>query len=215
MSKSARDHASHTTVTYSRDDVLERARRLAERQGAEAVTLRRLAEELRTSRPQMARMFPDDHDLLFGLLDVVAAEMVPPSGVEDPRERLVAALGHVRAVLQRNRWVIPILASGQLLGPGALALTEYVIQALLDAGLDEEAAGVGQATLWRFTIGSLAVENPSVVDGVAAARTVAAADPARYPALTRSLPAFSKVLPDDVFARGVTAFVDGLLSTSG
>ena len=77
MSKSARDHASHTTVTYSRDDVLERARRLAERQGAEAVTLRRLAEELRTSRPQMARMFPDDHDLLFGLLDVVAAEMVP------------------------------------------------------------------------------------------------------------------------------------------
>jgi TetR/AcrR family tetracycline transcriptional repressor len=88
------------TEKLSRAAVVERAAKLADAEGVEAVTIRRLAQELGVTPMALYWHFKNKEELIFGLVDHLLAEVTATRRPEDPPltqlramvETLVAAM---------------------------------------------------------------------------------------------------------------------------
>jgi AcrR family transcriptional regulator len=115
----------HGVVTHaepraplSRDKVLRAAVRLADANGIEALTMRRLAEEFQAEAMSLYHHVANKEDVLDGVVDVVAAEInqavgrvaVPAAGAEWKkalRQRILTA----REVMLRHTWAPRVFES--------------------------------------------------------------------------------------------------------
>lgn len=117
---------------------LERALRLAvtvaDGEGIEAVTMRRLARELGVEAASLYHYVRGKGEILDGLVDVVAAEIeVPPPG-GDWRDLIGRRAQNTRAVLLQHPWAVSLMASRTTPGPATLSLLEAGIRAFRDGG---------------------------------------------------------------------------------
>src|SRR4029078_6233238 len=72
---------SATRLPLSRDRILERAVQIADADGVEALTMRRLGEELGFEAMSLYRHVKNKDDVLGGILDAVLAEIESPARV--------------------------------------------------------------------------------------------------------------------------------------
>src|SRR5436190_333376 len=80
----------------SRDRVVREALALADGSGLEAVTMRRLGEELGFEAMSLYRHVSNKDDLLAGMLDLVLAEWELPVGDDEAsRERIAKIMGSI------------------------------------------------------------------------------------------------------------------------
>src|ERR1700736_2441389 len=119
----------------SRDAVVAAAEDLLAREGIEAVTMRRLADELESSPMALYRHVRDKDELLLLLIDRRAAELPRPSLPDDPRARLMALFGVLYDGWMRDPWIVEILVKGDLIAPSVLWVIEEILVAFEDAGL--------------------------------------------------------------------------------
>lgn len=89
-----------------RDRVLRTAVRLADEQGLEAVTMRRLAEALQVTPMALYKHVVDKDDLVTGMVDVVVDQMAVPAPTDPRRWRagMRAALLRARVVIREHPW---------------------------------------------------------------------------------------------------------------
>ncbi|MEU1506763.1 TetR/AcrR family transcriptional regulator [Kitasatospora sp. NPDC005748] len=111
---------------------------LADADGVDAVTMRRVAQELGVSPMALYTYVPGKAELLDLMLDTVYATM-PRSAPSDEgwRARVAAVADDNRALYRAHPWVASISTSRPPLGPGLMAKYEYELCALEGTGLPD------------------------------------------------------------------------------
>jgi len=129
-----RPAAVATKAPVNRDRALERALAVADTEGIEAVTMRRLARELGVEAASLYHHVRGKGEILDGLVDLVAAEIEVPASSGDWREAIRRRAQNTRAVLLRHPWAVSLMASRTTPGPATLGLLEAGIAALRRGG---------------------------------------------------------------------------------
>lgn len=122
----------------SRDRVMRAAMDLADREGIEALTMRRLARELGVEAMTLYYYVAKKDDILEGIADLVAGEIELPSGdggwKAATRQRAISA----HDVLVRHRWASLLWVSGAALGPRRLRYMDAGLRGFREAGFSRE-----------------------------------------------------------------------------
>ncbi|MEV0668324.1 TetR/AcrR family transcriptional regulator [Actinomadura luteofluorescens] len=120
---------------YSRTQITEAAIRIADAEGLEAASMRRIAAELGTGAMSLYRYVPSRDDLIELMIDHVVLEMdfpERPSG--DWRADLTLIAENTRAVWRAHPWLAGLQRPRATFGPNRLRLTEFAFGAL-DVGI--------------------------------------------------------------------------------
>lgn len=112
----------------SRARALERAVVVADAEGIEAVTMRRLARELEIEAASLYHHVAGKAEILDGLVDLVSAEIELPAPTEDWRSGIRQRARNTRAVLRRHPWAVALMASRTTPGPATLRVLEAGIR---------------------------------------------------------------------------------------
>ncbi|MFG1704249.1 TetR/AcrR family transcriptional regulator [Nonomuraea sp. M3C6] len=122
---------------YSREQVTLAAVRIADAEGVEATTMRRIADELGTGAMSLYRYVPRRDDLFDLMIDMVMGEVeLPDRPSGDWRGDLSLVAHRTRAAGLRHPWLITLLAGRPTLGPQLLRVHEFALGALDGLGLD-------------------------------------------------------------------------------
>jgi AcrR family transcriptional regulator len=116
------------------DRALQFALVIADDDGLEAVTMRRLARELGVEAASLYHHVNGKSQILDGLVDVVAAEIEHPAPTTDWRTAVSERAHNTRSVLRRHRWAVSLMASRTSPGPATLGLLETGIRCFRQGG---------------------------------------------------------------------------------
>jgi AcrR family transcriptional regulator len=118
----------------TRDRVLRAALRIADRDGIDSVSMRKLGQALRVEAMSLYKHVADKEDVLDGLADLVISEVeLPPDHLGwKPALRHIAISVH--EALLRHPWAAAVLDSRLSPGPARLRYLDTVIGILRRAG---------------------------------------------------------------------------------
>jgi AcrR family transcriptional regulator len=118
--------------------VVESAIALADAEGLDAVSMRRVAQELAVVPMTLYTYVPDKATLLDLMLDRLYLQMPRAETAQKPwRDRLAAIAEENRALYERHPWAAGLPASRPPLGPGMAAKYEHELRAFAGTGLDD------------------------------------------------------------------------------
>ena len=200
----------------TRDTILDAAIELADRDGLEAVTMRRLGQRVGVEAMSLYKHVADKDDVLAGIADRIAQEFVLPSREADWRDSLRASYLEAYQVLLRHPWAASLLESTPRPGPARLAYLEAVVGVLRDAGFSlrdvAHAFGARDSHLYGFTLQatSLPFDTAGAPDTAAALAEALPAD--RYPNLIAMASMVAEAADDYPldFTFGLDLLLDGL-----
>ncbi|GEL23095.1 hypothetical protein PSU4_20490 [Pseudonocardia sulfidoxydans NBRC 16205] len=206
-----RDERRRGHGRLDRADIVTVALGLTHEHGIAAVTMRRIAQELGCSPMALYRHVADREELLLEMLDDVAARIVLPDPVDDPRAEVVGLMSAAHRTMSQEAWVVTVLVVDGLASPRILPLVERLMAALLRAGLDGVAALSAHQTLWQFTYGELFTRHHDR-DDAWSKRMMRESDPASFPHLHRAIAAMPPGTPlPERYTEDLTTLVDALL----
>ena len=151
MGRRSTEAANRAPVNRQR--TLEVALAVADSEGIEAVTMRRLARELGVEAASLYHHVNGKDQILDGLVDVVAAEVEPPKPSADWREAVTQRAHHTRASLLRHPWAVSLMASRTSPGPATLRLLETGIRCFREGGFSVPMAAHAVSTLDSYVHG--------------------------------------------------------------
>lgn len=126
---------------------------VADADGIEAVTMRRLGRELGVEAASLYHHVNGKDQILDGLVDVVAAEIILPEPSSDWRAATSERSRRTRAVLLRHPWAVSLMASRTSPGPATLALLESGIRSFREGGFSVPSAAHAISTVDSFVHG--------------------------------------------------------------
>jgi AcrR family transcriptional regulator len=135
MATEARSRAEPRS-RLSRERVLKVAIAHADAGGLDALSMRKLAEELDVAPMALYRHVANKDDLIDGMVDVVFSEVGLPSIGPDWRTAMRQRAISLRDVLARHRWAIGLMESRRNPGPANLRHHDAVIGSLRAGGFD-------------------------------------------------------------------------------
>ena len=146
----------------SRDTVLRAAVDLADRSGFDALTMRKLGEELGVEAMSLYNHVANKSDLLDGMIDFVFGEIDLPTTTDlgwrtAMRRRAISA----RAALSRHPWAVGRMESRTTPGPATLAHHDKVLGILRAAGFSVALAAHAYSVLDSYIYG-FALQAPSL-----------------------------------------------------
>ena len=113
---------------------------LADREGIEAVTMRRLAKELDAGAMSLYHHVPGKDALRDGMVDIVFGEIELPVSDGDWMAAMRRRALSTREALRRHPWAVGLMESTKAPGPADLQLHEAVLRCLREAGFSVEMA---------------------------------------------------------------------------
>ncbi|GAA3488840.1 TetR/AcrR family transcriptional regulator [Streptomyces cremeus] len=119
----------------SLETVVGAAVRIADAEGIDTLSMRRLAGELGTGTMSLYRYVPGKTELLDLMLDHVQVELIEeydPAAAEDWRGAVRAIAYGTLALHRRHPWLLRVNQSRVLLGPGSLRSMEVSMAGLRD-----------------------------------------------------------------------------------
>jgi AcrR family transcriptional regulator len=116
--------------TYSRESIAAAAVRLADEQGFDAVSMRRVAAEIGAGTMSLYRYVPSKEDLLDLMIDQVSGELRLPEATGDVRADLLEVLRRQRALIHEHLWLVQALRSAPSPGPNALRYMDWLLSVL-------------------------------------------------------------------------------------
>lgn len=125
-------------VALSRERVLREAVRVADAEGIDALTMRRLGRELGAGAMSLYHYVANKDELLDGMIDLVFAEIELPTGDGDWRAAMRRRSLSARDVLLRHGWAVGLMESRTSPGPANLQHREAVTACLRKAGFSVE-----------------------------------------------------------------------------
>jgi AcrR family transcriptional regulator len=163
----------------SRSLVLRAAVALADREGIQTLSMRKLGRELGVEAMSLYNHVAGKSDLLDGMVDSVFSEIEDPLSGGDWRGEMKARAFSSREVLNRHPWAISLMNSRLTPGPATLHHHDSVIGAFRDAGFTVEMAAHAYSALDSYIYGfvlqevSLPFDDREEVAEVAAAMLAA------------------------------------------
>ncbi|MGW9029529.1 TetR/AcrR family transcriptional regulator [Streptomyces sp. NPDC055722] len=218
--RTGRDRAPR--VPLSREKVLHAAVALADENGIEALTMRKLGEAVGVEAMSLYTHVANKEDLLDGMIDLVFEEIELPSPEGDWKTALRRRAISVRLVLSRHRWAIGLMESRTSPGPTTLRHHDAVIGCLRRAGFSVALTAHAYSALDSYIYGfalqerHLPFDTPGETADLAQAILTQAAG--RYPHLAEL--ATEHVLRPgydygDEFAFGLDLILDGIERAGG
>ncbi len=148
--------ATEARAPLNRDRVLQAAVALAAREGIEALTMRKLADELGAGAMSLYHYVPNKDDLLDGMVDIVFSEIELPSTDGDWKAAMRRRAISTREVLNRHRWAVGLMESRRTPGLASLRLHDAVLGCLREGGFSIEltiqAYSVQDAYIYGFAL---------------------------------------------------------------
>ncbi|MFF4407579.1 TetR/AcrR family transcriptional regulator [Streptomyces sp. NPDC001404] len=150
----------------SRAEITAAAVELADREGLDAVSMRRVAATLGTGAASLYRYVSARDDLLALMVDSVAGEydLSPPTG--DWQADLSAIAHQARQIMRRHPWLPGLVIARPALGPHGVDLLEHVLEVLADHPAEPaakvEAFALLNALTALFVQNELAAAGPEV-----------------------------------------------------
>jgi AcrR family transcriptional regulator len=124
----------------SRERILEAALALADADGLEALTMRRLARTLGFEAMSLYYYTPNKDDIVDGIVDLVVRQIELPSPTGDWKAAIRASAVSAHQVLRRHPWACNPLMSRPRLLPSRLRLIDALLGRLADADLPSDLA---------------------------------------------------------------------------
>ena len=196
--------------------MLAAAVELLDERGAEALSMRSLAQRLESGTATLYRHFSNRSELVSAVIDHILGEV-------DFDAQAVAGLTwqqactshaqHLFDALSRHGNVASLLIDYTPMGPNALVNRELCLSVLLDNGFPPAVAAHAYATLARYVLGfAIQLAGSAAASGQQDAELSAAfheLDPSRYPA-TVAVAVDLPVPLEEEFAFGLQLIVAGL-----
>jgi AcrR family transcriptional regulator len=209
---------TESRTPLSKERVLLAAVDLADRDGIEALSMRKLGQELGVDAMALYRHVRNKDDMLDGIVEVITAEIERPAATDDWKAALRAQSMAARQVMLRHPWARRVFEDRPKGGPIFLAYIESVLATLRDGGFSVELAHhvlhVMGSRIFGFNQDLLEDKNQTVPSPEEAAMLLRALAP--YPRVIEMAQSVSHdgVLgpcDDDVeFAFGLDLILDGL-----
>lgn len=125
-------------VPLSRDRVLAAAIRLADERGLEALTMRRLAQDLGVEAMSLYYHVERKDDLLDGILDLAVREIEVPGEGPDWRAAVRGSAISFHEALLRHPWAGSLILSPARVSPARLRYMDALLGRLRAAGFSAE-----------------------------------------------------------------------------
>ena len=163
---------SPSRTPLSRDRILRAALVLADEHGVEAVTMRRLGDELGYEAMSLYRHVRNKDDLLDGILDLVLAEIEPLTPDGDWAGAVRRSAVSIVETLQRHPWATNLLRSPPRVRPARIAYMDALLRLLREAGFSAETtytayhvldAHIFGFSLWLLGHQMSAAEHPETI----------------------------------------------------
>ncbi|HEY3142471.1 MAG TPA: TetR/AcrR family transcriptional regulator [Acidimicrobiales bacterium] len=154
-----RDRTRRAALTP--DEIVAAAIVLADRDGLDELSMRRLAAELGVGAMTLYGQFRTKEDLLRAMADAVLVDAAPspsPDAAWVDTARDVAV--RLRATLLDHPGVAPLVARCGPIGPNALRATEAALAWLRGVGFDEHETPRVFQSLLTYVLGAVALEAP-------------------------------------------------------
>jgi AcrR family transcriptional regulator len=121
---------------HSRSDIARAAMEIADTEGFDAVSMRRVAQRLGAGTMTLYHYVRNKDELITLMSDAVMAEIVVPDGElsEDWRTALTQIASRTRAVFSSHHWIFERMGDGRP-GPSGLRHFEQSLQAVAPLGL--------------------------------------------------------------------------------
>ena len=152
MATRARQEAKRRAA-LTRERILRAAISLADRDGIESLSMRKLGHELGVEAMSLYNHVRNKVDMLDGMVDVVFSEIdLPESGVDwriAMRKRAISA----RQALLRHPWAIGLMESRATPGPATLRHHDAVLGSLRTAGFSIDLAAHAYSILDGYVYG--------------------------------------------------------------
>ncbi|TQS40636.1 TetR/AcrR family transcriptional regulator [Cryptosporangium phraense] len=205
----------------SRERIVECAIALADAEGLEAVTIRRLAQDQGVTPMALYWHFKDKELLLDGIAERLLSDVVLPPASDEPwPEQLRAVLSALLVVLDAHPAVANLVEMRVLLSDRGMEIAEHTLGILRGAGFGPEQAAQLSGHALQSII-SMVTRKPGLMVGEDPARreellrekkaAFAALSPERFPNVVASADAFT-VCGDEpaYFELGLDLFIAGV-----
>ena len=207
---------SAETARLSKDAIVDAYLRIADEEGTDEITLRRLGSELGVDPTAVYRHVRDKGEILALAADRVlaaAAEGLVETGVW--REDLVELYSRVRRAYLSHPRALRMLQLSPVVIPTVQRLSNQTIAWLRAAGLDDAQAALAFELLESYTLGTALFDagmTQEILDGW---RRIYATDPdGEYPYLVAAAPSLYQD-DDRAFAAGMGMLLDGIERWAG
>ncbi|WP_306213775.1 TetR/AcrR family transcriptional regulator [Actinoplanes sp. RD1] len=199
----------------SLDLIADAALVVLDAEGAEALTMRRVAQHLQCSQAALYRHVSSRDELVVVAMDrALGMGLQPPPADLTWRQSLEWQARSFREFLFAHPGLVPFLRGTQRLSPMALAGIEFSIHQYMSIGLNVRDAHTTASVFATFTIGSallgLGLDNTDPREQSMRRRLYESLDPHQHPLLTAHADVISRVSNRDEFEFGLAALLDGL-----
>jgi AcrR family transcriptional regulator len=139
----------------SREEIVDVAIAIADSEGAEAVSMRKIAQVLRAGAMSLYWHLAGKEHLLELMLDALNADVDVPDPTGDWQQDLRVQARSQRKVLLRHRWVIDFIAARPPLGPNVLRNLDKSLAALDCLDIDTGTAVNILQTVNTYVLGAV------------------------------------------------------------
>jgi len=172
----------------TRDRIVRAALEIADDEGVDAVTMRRVGQELGFEAMSLYRHVAGKDDLLNCMLDVVLAEWEPPAEDGDWAPAVRSSALSVHDALRRHPWAARLLMSGSHLRPARLDYMDRLLATLRRGGFDADTTyhvyHLLDGHIFGFSLWEIAYTSGAAADEELVAQFMATVPWDDYPHLT-------------------------------
>jgi TetR/AcrR family tetracycline transcriptional repressor len=196
--------------------IVAEALRIVDDEGADALSLRRLADALGVTPMSIYWHVRDKAELLELVGQAVLAEIEIPRARGDWREQLTDLHRAMLVGLRKHPNTLDVLIGRARFGAAGITMFERLLTILLDAGLTPEAAFDAYMILYEYLLGFAAVANrsPEFIEiqhqGVLYLRSLPAE---RFPSIARVAPVIGGHSAEQQFEIGLASVIEGIAAT--
>jgi len=153
--KRGQRHLPRRATALSREEIVRAAIKVADSEGPEAISMRRIARELNAGTMSLYWHIASKEELLDLMVDSVAGEAKAPEPSGDWRQDLRAWACTIRAVLHRHQWAVNFMGGRPPTGPKAMGNLERSLGALDGLGLDKATAMTSVMAVGTYVLGAV------------------------------------------------------------
>ena len=199
-----------TAAGLSRSRVIAAAIGIADAEGLEAVSIRRVAAALDARPMSLYSHIASKDDLVALMLDAMSGEMLVSGPLPDRwRDALHAIATRAYATYVAHPWMLSAFSRGTRVGPNMLRRAEQSAAAVASLDLDPPDAWVALSIVHEWTIGH-ALHVVTLREDEELRGRLQDADPASFPRMSRVFDARASRPGDATFELALQAVLDGI-----
>lgn len=196
----------------TRDRVLRAAVEVVDREGLEALSMRRLGQELGVEAMSLYRYVPSKADLLDGIHEAILAEVVVPRGARDWRKTARGYARAFRSALVAHPNALSLFATRPAVTSASLRHVEAGFALLRSAGFDIGYAVSAFQVLVSFIVGHTLASHAPAREDERSTLDYRDLEPSEFPVLVEAAGVLDNRDLDEEFEFGLDVVLEGLAS---